>query len=195
MAVSWALAVLAGLRTRYPILSSKFTGGFPHPDTTTKCPLDDIRILPHWQSANTEIMTSQHAVPLQLGHSQQGDGGYGSAPYRSTAVPIEPWFHVSPSMAGPSLPRLFGVTHTEYPSVEPKTPWVASIQAGRDAVNGGLQEHQPPLRSVFDHIVEGRVTEASHKLLQLPHWLVDSVVRLGESGFRPRIHMPTANVI
>lgn len=135
------------------------------------------------QSAAIEVMASQLAVPPYLGQSEHGGVGVGSAPSHYMTSQGETGSFGSLAVTRPSLPQPYGATHAEYSSIEPTESEDATGHAGQEALDEGLRDYHQQLRSTFDLIIAGRVTEASEKLLTLSRWLVDSVVTLGESEF------------
>jgi hypothetical protein len=48
------------------------------------------------------------------------------------------------------------------------------------ALSEALREYHQQLRSTFDAIIAGRLTEAGEQLLTISRWLVNSVTALGE---------------
>lgn len=138
------------------------------------------------QSAAIEVMASQLAVPQYIGQGEHGGVAVGSAPSHYMTSQPDSGTYGSVAVTRPSLPQPYGAAHADYPGIEQPEPEEAGAQGAQDALDEGLREYQQQLRSTFDSIIAGRVTEASEKILVVSRWLVNSVTALGESEFSPK---------
>jgi hypothetical protein len=137
------------------------------------------------QSAAIEVMASQLAVPQYIAQGEHGGVGVGSASSHYITSQADNSTYGSVAVTRPSLPQPYGAAHAEYPGIEPPEPEETAAQGAQEALDEGLREYQQQLRSTFDSIIAGRVTEASEKILVVSRWLVNSVTTLGESEFSP----------
>lgn len=137
------------------------------------------------QSAAIEVMASQLAVPQYIGQGEHGGVGVASAPSHYITSQPDSSTYGSVAVTRPSLPQPYGAAHAEYPGIEQPEPEETGAQGAQDALDEGLREYQQQLRSTFDSIISGRVTEASERILGVSRWLVNSVTTLGESEFSP----------
>lgn len=133
------------------------------------------------QSAAIEVMASQLAVPQYVGQTEHGGVGVGAAPAHYLTTQADTSTYGSGAVTRPSLPQPYGATHADYPGLEQSEAEDTGAQSAQEALDEGLREYQQQLRSTFDSIIAGRVTEASEKILVVSRWLVNSVTTLGES--------------
>lgn len=138
------------------------------------------------QSAAIEVMASQLAVPQYVGQAEHGGVGVGTTSSHYLTTQADTSSYGSVAVTRPSLPQPYGSSHADYSSIEQPEAEDSTAQGAQEALDEGLREYQQQLRSTFDSIIAGRVTEASEKLLVVSRWLVNSVTTLGESESLPR---------
>ncbi|EXJ80492.1 hypothetical protein A1O1_08637 [Capronia coronata CBS 617.96] len=127
-----------------------------------------------------EVMASQFAVPQYMPSSEQT----GSSHYLTSQAEASGYTPVA--VTRPSLPQTYGTGAVDFSGLEQQQQQQqqdaaeASGQAvTQTALDESLREYQQQLRSIYDAIIAGRVTEASEKLLAVSRWLVSSVTTLG----------------
>jgi len=138
------------------------------------------------QSAAIEVMASQLAVPQYIGQGDHSGVAVGSAQSHYITSQADTGTYGSVAVSRPSLPQPYGTAHAEYSGIEQPETGESGGQGAQEALDEGLREYQQQLRSTFDSIIAGRVTEASEKILVVSRWLVNSVTTLGESEFIPQ---------
>ena len=138
------------------------------------------------QSAAIEVMSSQlGAIPQYM---QQGEQAGLQMP--STATPYgssqaEQSQYTAAAVPRGTLPSQYPQSAVDYPMVETQQSQ-QSIQppppsaAEQEALQEEVRQYEQQLRSTFDAIIAGRVTEASEKIVMISRWLVSNVVPLGK---------------
>lgn len=132
-----------------------------------------------------EVMASQFAVPQYMPPGEQTGVTLGSGSSHYLTSQAQQSSYTPAAVTRPPLPQTYGTASLDYSGLEQQQEHAeASSQAGTGtALEEGLREYHQQLRSIFDAIIAGRVTEASEKLLAVSRWLVGSVTALGTSDF------------
>lgn len=138
------------------------------------------------QSAAIEVMSSQLGAMPQ--YMQQGEqpglqmpqaaSNYGSSQPEQTQYPVA-------AVHRGTLPSQYSQEAVDYGMIEtqqsqqPPQPPPPSA-AEQEALQQEVREYEQHLRTTFEDIMAGRMTEASEKILQISRWLVGNVVNLGK---------------
>lgn len=130
-----------------------------------------------------EVMASQFAVPPYMphgGHPGMGEVGSSSSQYMTTQPEQAVYGGTVPVTRAP-LHQTYGGGQVDFPEVEQQaTQPPMEPDINQEALNEGFRQYRQQIRSAFDSIVAGRVTEASERLLAASRWLVGSISALGE---------------
>jgi len=128
-----------------------------------------------------EVMASQFAVPQYMAQGEHSGVGVGSSSSQYLTSQAEQGGYGSVAVTRPALPQPYGGAQVEYPMMEQQEPEEPAVQSSnQEALDEGLREYHQQIRSIFDAIIAGRVTEASEKLPVASRWLVSSVAALGK---------------
>ncbi|KIW57422.1 hypothetical protein PV05_05972 [Exophiala xenobiotica] len=144
-----------------------------------------------------EVMASQFAVPQYMPQGEHAGLGVGSSSSQYlTTQPEQSVYGGVPVTRGP-LHQPYPGGQVDFPQVE-QQPAQGTIEpdTNQEALRQGLRDYKQQIKSTFDDIVAGRVTEASDKVLAATRWLVGSVSALGlqhddESSHEERIELWT----
>lgn len=137
------------------------------------------------QSATIEVMSSQlGAMPQYMQQSDQASLQLPSAPTHYGSSQPEQSHYQQSTVHRESLPSQYPSGGVDYPLVEAQQSQQASQPpqqslAEQEALQDELRQYEQQLRTTFDSIVAGRVTDAAEKILVISRWLVGAVVPLG----------------
>ncbi|KAI1617501.1 hypothetical protein EDD36DRAFT_3265 [Exophiala viscosa] len=128
-----------------------------------------------------EVMASQFAVPQYMphgGHAGMGEVGSSSSQYM-TSQPEQAVYGAVPVTRAP-LHQTYAGGQVDFPEVEQQaTQAPVEPDVNQEALDEGFRDYRQQIRSAFDFIVAGRVTEASERLLAASRWLASSITALG----------------
>ncbi|KIX10614.1 uncharacterized protein Z518_01698 [Rhinocladiella mackenziei CBS 650.93] len=127
-----------------------------------------------------EVMANQFAMPQYMGHGEHAGVGVGSSSSQYVTSQPEQGSYGSVAVSRPSLPASYSTGQVDFSVMEQREAEELIPPSGsQEALNEGLREYQQQLKSTFDAIITGRVTDASEKILVVSRWLVSSVTALG----------------
>jgi hypothetical protein len=130
------------------------------------------------QSTAIEVMSTQlGSVPQYIQHGEQA-GMTLPAPQYSTSQPDQAMYPHA-TMPRAQVPSQYPQGQ-EYlmPETQPSQPTQPSA-ADQEALQDELRQYEQQLRSTFDAIMAGRVSEAAEQVLAISRWLVGAAVPLG----------------
>lgn len=142
------------------------------------------------QSTAIEVMAGQfgsgslHYLP----HGEPGSAvGVGQSSSSFLPTPSDQQSYSSVPFGRPQLQPPFAPSGSEYLTLEQSVSQHSQEEATtRQAIEEGRRQYEQQIRSTFDAIIAGRVTDASNKLLAATEWLVGSVKALGTWLFNRR---------
>lgn len=138
------------------------------------------------QSAAIEVMSSQLGqIPQYMQQGEQAGLRMPSAATNYGSSQAEQTQHPATTVQRGALPSQYSQEAVDYGVVEerqsqqPTQPPPPSA-AEQEALLQEFRQYELHLRTTFEDIIAGRVTDASEKIIGISRWLVGSVVPLGK---------------